>query len=173
MEFRSKIDQRREEFDRIESVPSQAMWMGIQQRRQRRIRRRKLVFTAAAAVLLACVVIPFTIEESSHSVDEEIALSPKILETEKEYMMLAANKKAEIQFDDLDNITYGELIQELDTLDAMYAKFKEDLVNLPDAEEMIASAIRFHERRLRILELLEKEIENHKRMQQYEQELML
>ncbi|MDX1409453.1 MAG: hypothetical protein R3330_15000, partial [Saprospiraceae bacterium] len=62
---------------------------------------------------------------------------------------------------------------ELEELDEMYRSFKADLSNVANAEALIETAIRFHERRLRILELLAKEIENQKRNLQYDEDIQI
>ena len=60
------------------------------------------------------------------------------------------------------------IINELNSIDSMYADLKRELAEMPNATRAIESAIKYHERRLRILELLEREIENQNRNADHE-----
>ena len=169
MNIDKRIKENREEFNRIETVPYEAIWIGIEHKMQMRSRRRLLIRYVAAASLIFAIATPFLFNLSNTTKQEEIiATPPLILAQEKQYYQLASDKKDALGFSNLDPNIYGEIFSELDILDSMYLDLKTELANSPDAARAIETAIRFHERRLHILELLEKEIENQKRIEEHE-----
>ncbi|RLD21588.1 MAG: hypothetical protein DRI69_03670 [Bacteroidetes bacterium] len=169
MNIDKHIQENRESFDHMEPVPSEAIWIGIQQNLRTRQRRKLFIRYAAAAAIICTFSAPFLFNLSNPTIPEnKIATPPLILAQEKQYYQLASDKKDELDFRNLDPAIYGEIFSELDILDSMYMDLKAELTNSPDAERAIGTAIRFHERRLRILELLEKEIENQKRIEEHE-----
>ena len=169
MEIDKHIQDHRDTFNSIEPVPSEAIWNGIQHKMQLRARRKIIIRYAAAASIIIAIAAPFLFNLNNTSTQEEfITAPPLILAQEKQYYQLAADKKNELGFNNLDPEIYGEIFSELDILDSMYMDLKAELANSPDAERSIETAIRFHERRLHILELLEKEIENQKRFEEHE-----
>jgi len=169
MKIENHIQENLEVFNNIEPVPSEAIWIGIQDKMRTRARRRIIIRYAAAASIIIAIISPFLFNLNNKTAPEEtIATPPLILAQEKQYYQLAADKKDELEFSKLDPEIYGEIFSELNLLDSMYMDLKEELTNSPDAARAIETAIRFHERRLHILELLEKEIENQKRFEEHE-----
>lgn len=169
MNIDKHIKENRKEFNHIEQVPSEAIWVGVQHKMHLKVRRKAIIKYAAAASIVLAISVPFLFNlTNSPTQTETIATPPLILAQEKQYYQLAADKKDELGFSSLDPKVYGEIFSELDVLDSMYIELKTELANSPDAERAIETAIRFHERRLHILELLEKEIENQKRFEEHE-----
>ena len=169
MKIDNYIKENLDSFNDIESVPSEAIWMGVQHKMRMRSRRKYIIRYAVAASFIIAISVPFVFNlNNSTSTEEIIAAPPLILAQEKQYYQLAADKKSELGFSELDPRVYGDIFSELDILDSMYMDLKAGLTNSPDAERAIETAIRFHERRLHILELLEKEIENQKRFEEHE-----
>lgn len=163
------IRENRDSFDDIDTVPSHAIWIGVTHKIRMRSRRRVFIRYAVAASVLCAITAPFLFNLNNTIIQDDInAATPLILTQEKQYYKLAADKKNELGFNNLDPNIYGEIFSELDLLDSMYLDLKAEIVNSPDAERAIETAIRFHERRLHILELLEKEIENQKRFEEHE-----
>ena len=97
----------------------------------------------------------------------------QLLQYEAEYGKLVSDKQQVLETEMLDPVVYDEILIELQELDGMYDDLKNEISNVPDAEALLETAIRFHERRLRILELLEREIEHQKRIQRHEEEIRL
>ena len=171
MDLRKYSEQHKGELNTVERVPRQAIWMGIQQEMKRRKRRIFIMrFSAAASVLLlisAAFVIGLNLNTNSGN-ESFLAGDSEFTKQEHLYYQLASDKKEQLDYSSLDRATYGDIIQELELLDSMYTDLKNELSKSPDAQQAINTAIKFHERRLHILELLEREIENHKRERQDE-----
>jgi len=174
MKFEDQINRDRREFDQIEKVPSDLIWHGIQDNIRKKNTRRIIIRLSAAASIIiiigAFAVINFSGIKSS---GEQFAMSSEFNEEENKYYQLANHKMTEINYTDLDRSEYGEIISELEELDSMYTALKSEMAEIPNAEKAIQTAIKFHERRLQILELLEKEIENRKREEANESNLKI
>ncbi len=173
MDFEKFIKARRDEYDKIEHVPSDEMWAAIKpnikpERKGSRI--RMITRYVIAASLIGLFSAPFLVRFGGEAPPEEsfVSSDPVFQEREQYYYELASEKKASLNFDELDTETYGDIIEELNSIDSMYADLKEELAEMPDATRAIESAIKYHERRLRILELLEREIENQNRNADHE-----
>ncbi len=169
MKIDNHIKHKRQEFDAIEKVPADAIWIGIEHKLQKRARRVRMLRIAIAASIILALTAPFLIDfNQSTSTDNIVESNPVLIESEKQYYRLASDKKDEMGYARLDPDLYEDLFTELDLLDSMYNDLKAEISNSPDAERAIETAIRFHERRLHILDLLEKEIENQKRLERHE-----
>lgn len=172
MSLEKFIDDNRQQFDAIEPVQSDAIWIGIQQQRRRaRVVRFARIGVAASVLIAASITILIQLNKQSN--DQWLTQTQHTELQEGHYYQLAADKKDKIGFDQLNKETYSEIMEELDMLETMYEDLKREIANSPDAERAIQTAIRFHERRLHILELLEKEIENQKRTEEHEKSIKI
>lgn len=174
MKFENRIERDRRDYDKVEKVPSDLIWHGIQDNlRARRAKRIQLRLSVAASIIL--LVGAFTVFNltSNETGEEQMTLSPEFNDEENKYYQMANHKMNELNYSHLDRSEYGEIIAELEELDSMYADLKSELSEIPNAEKAIQTAIKFHERRLHILELLEKEIENRKKEQLNEDNLKI
>ena len=164
MKFEEMMHKQRAGFDNIENVPKDLIWHGIQDNLRRRNTRRiyiRLSMAASVIVLVGAFAV-FSLNNTNRK-NNELAFTPEFSEEENKYYQLANNKMSEINYEDLDKDEYGEIMSELEELDSMYFELKSEIATIPNAEKAIQTAIKFHERRLHILELLEKEIENRKK----------
>jgi hypothetical protein len=169
MNIDKHIIDNRDEFDHLETVPRDAIWAGMQYKIQRRARRKRIIRYSIAASIICVLAVPFLININKGSTKEDgLVNNPTLLAQEKQYYQLAAEKKDGMGYSKLDPNIYGDIFTELDILDSMYIDLRAEIANTPDAARAIETAIRFHERRLHILELLEKEIENQKRLERHE-----
>jgi hypothetical protein len=82
---------------------------------------------------------------------------------EENYQQLVADKKEEIDFDEINQAKYKDIFHELDLLENVHDEFKEDLPILSDEEKAIQVLQKYYERKIRILERLSKEIEKKSR----------
>lgn len=169
MDFEKYIEQNRKKLDQVEQVPSDIIWHGIQDgvgRKTRIIRLQRIAI--AATIVIAIGAISILKLNQPKDQFNYLTDNTEFTTQESRYYQMASDKKAEINYSELDQDTYGEIIEELEMLDSMYMDMKKEIMENPDAERAINTAIKFHERRLHILELLEKEIENQKRIEENE-----
>ena len=166
MDFEKYVESNRVSFDNIDDVPREQMWEAIQPRISRRKTKiRSITRLLIAASLIGLFSAPFLIRfGGGNGLDDSfIASDPEFIEKEQYYFQLATDKKESLNYSELDPETYGDIMQELNSIDSMYADLKQELAQIPDANRAIETAIKYHERRLRILELLEREIQNQNR----------
>lgn len=173
MKIDKYIHERRAEFDNIEQVPRDEMWMAIRQRAGRQARTRRMWIMSAAASALIIITATATLLISNEINPSDGDYTNQFDSREDQYNQLVANRMHAIDFSSLDKDIYGEIIREFEIADSMYIDLKKDLGEMPDADKAIQLAIKYHERRLRILELLEREIENQKRYEENESEIKI
>lgn len=174
MNLEQRIKEDRKVYDQIESVPHEAMWAGIDQRLRQGKRMRRLLWISAAAAVVLCLIVPLTVLDlGERAAPVSSPAAEQLQRYERQYARLATERISSLDMELLDPQIRDEIATELAELDEMYAVLKADISNVPNAEALIETAIRFHERRLRILELLAKEIENQKRNLQYDEEIQI
>jgi hypothetical protein len=169
MNLENHIKNNRDNFNTIESTPVDAIWVGIEHKMHKKARRISIIKIAVAASLLIAVALPFFLNNTQSNIENDIVINdPGFVAEENKYYQLASDKKDAIDYQQLDQGIYGDLFTELDILDSMYIDLKIEISNSPNASRAIETAVRYHERRLHILDLLEKEIENQKRIERHE-----
>ena len=172
MSIEKYIEQNRQGFDQIEPTPTDAMWFGIHDERMRRKSRRRIFLYSAAAVLLIPLTALATLSITGN-LGERSPYNGGYANSNNNYQRVSSSGQDIIDFTKLDKSVYGELIREYEIADSMYTNLKDDLAEMPEADKAISLAIKHHERRLRILELLEREIENQKRYEANEEEIKM
>ena len=172
MTFKSNIDQNRSAYNQVENVPADIIWMGIQQHTDKKVRVRRIRLYSIAASFLVIISVATTLMITGGN-NSNNNFSSVMRSAENDFYRNASNKLDVIDFGSLDQEVYGEIIREYEIADSMYIELKNDIREMPDAEKAIELAIKYHERRLRILELIEREIENQKRFEQNEKEIKI
>ncbi|MFK8006529.1 MAG: hypothetical protein AB8H03_09165 [Saprospiraceae bacterium] len=176
MDFLEKrIKQHRDEFDQIERVDEGLLWQNIQTDLGEKTPVRKLhsnrflqIYAVAATVALLMMASWFFFQNQNAA--PAMATSPeetpqKFLDfpEEENYQQLVAEKKEEIDFDEINKSKFKDIFHELDLLENVHDEFKEDLPILSDEEKAIQVLQKYYERKIRILERLSKEIEKKSR----------
>ena len=174
-QFEKYINDHRSELDDIEPIRIDQMWSQISANRDtgRRFHWRWLLL-----VLLALVIIigGFWLGKKSQEENGESIPPPLmalISEQTDSYVQLTRQKETALDFDKLNPGEYGEFLNELSDLETRYTELLQQLNENGNTEEVIQGLIRYHERKLRILDLIAKEIEYRKleKMKQNEIEL--
>jgi hypothetical protein len=176
MDFLEKrIKEHRDEFDEIERVDEGLLWQNIQAdlgnttpvKRLQSSRFLQIYAVAATVALLMMASLFFYQNQNAAPaiVDVEMETPQKFLDfpEEENYQQLVADKKEEIDFDEINQAKYKDIFHELDLLENVHDEFKEDLPILSDEEKAIQVLQKYYERKIRILERLSKEIEKKSR----------
>ena len=70
-----------------------------------------------------------------------------------------ASRDVQIDFENLDQSQYREFIDELNVLEELKDEYLREVAGIPSNEQLIKTLIRFYERKIKILERLNREIE--------------
>ena len=141
--LKKHIKQHRAELDKIEAPKTDKIWAGIQGELQKdapvikktpnklrvasaKSSRRFTLWTIAAAASVALLIGVglgyFMTPTTANNQDFNLAnYAPEAAEQANNYQRLVANKKAELDFQNLDTLAFSEVLQELKALDGEYA----------------------------------------------------
>jgi len=170
-----KIKEHRDEFDEIERVDEALLWQNIQAdlgettpvKRLHSSRFLQIYAVAATVALLVMASWFFSKNQNAApataTTEEETPQKFLDFPEEENYQQLVAEKKEEIDFDEINQAKYKDIFHELDLLENVHDEFKEDLPILSDEEKAIQVLQKYYERKIRILERLSKEIEKKSR----------
>ncbi len=176
MDFLEKrINEHRDEFDEIERVDEGLLWQNIQADlgdttpvKRLHSSRFLQIYAVAATIALLMMASWFfynnqNAEPAMATTEEEIPQKFLDFPEEENYQQLVADKKEEIDFDEINKSKFKDIFHELDLLENVHDEFKEDLPILSDEEKAIQVLQKYYERKIRILERLSKEIEKKSR----------
>ena len=85
--------------------------------------------------------------------------APEAAEQATNYQQLVAAKKMEINFQSIDTLAFTEILQELKALDGEYEHWTKEVPQYVREHELLEFLQRHYEQKIRILEILSKEIE--------------
>ena len=85
--------------------------------------------------------------------------APDLVEEATIYRQLVDAKMTEVNFKNIDTIAFTEILQELKELDGEYENWTKDVPKYVHEQELLEFLQRHYERKIRILEILSKEIE--------------
>ena len=179
--LKKHIKQHRAELDKIEAPKTDKIWAGIQGELQKdapvirktpnklrvasaKSSRRFTLWTIAAAASVALLIGVglgyFMTPTTANNQDFNLAnYAPEAAEQANNYQRLVANKKAELDFQNLDTLAFSEVLQELKALDGEYAHWTKEVPQYVREQELLEFLQRHYEQKIRILEILSKEIE--------------
>lgn len=168
-----RIQEMREALDHVEQPDREAIWAGVQQQMQPQTRvipfyKRRWVQVVAASVIIALIAGAGWFAHDilgGASRDANLAFSPEFQAMEKQYQLLIKHKKEELRLENIDKDAYREVLQELEEIERMQEQYKEELSSLPQDERNIQTLLRMYEQKIRILEILNKEIQIQKNEQ--------
>lgn len=165
-----KLEQRiqaiRDELEQIEEPDRAAIWGGVQRKIGVRVRlfyQRQWVRTLAASVAILLIAgAGWWAHLWFYSNADEIqvaGLSPQWQQEVQHYQQLVNNKERELRLENIDKDVFGEVLRELKSLDSVQTEFRADFQALPKNERTVETLLRYYEQKIRILELLSKEIQ--------------
>ncbi|MEM1321939.1 MAG: hypothetical protein AAGG75_16885 [Bacteroidota bacterium] len=163
--FEKHIRQNREELDRIEQPDADRLWQAIQSEGpppppppQQGGSRNWLW---GLLLLITGLGIGYLLRPQLPPVPEQepIELPRALLEEEQNYQQLVRQKMEAINFAAINPTEYQEIFEELQLLEQSQEELKKDLPQFGHHERLIHTLMRYYERKIRILEILSKEIE--------------
>ena len=175
MNFEEFIKKNRSEFDNLEEVPRNYIWAGIQHQQASRNKFRSLRLYSVAATVLLVISVSALIYTHFHYNPPALPAGTdnSIFPQKDPYYQNANTRLNAIDISGLDKDIFGELLREYEIADSQYMELRNDISQMPNAQQAIDLAIKHQENRLRILELIEREIENQKRFEENEREIKL
>ncbi|MFK8102086.1 MAG: hypothetical protein AB8G15_06175 [Saprospiraceae bacterium] len=189
--FEKKIKEERAALDRIEQVDETKLWRNIHGALNDSAQKKSYRFLqwyAAAASLLLLVAFGWLMYQqgvsdggaaiASQTLNPAIntasrQLPPELLQQEEKYQMAVAKKKESLQLDQISKEDFKDIFTELKVLDEIHQEFRNDLPNLSNDEKIIKVLKKYYERKLRILDHLNKEIEKKSRHEKRNQQKVL
>lgn len=164
--FEKRIEALRAALQEIEQPDRAAIWGGVQQKMGMKPRRfyqnpwLRAVAVSAAIALVASA--GWWAHRLLYGYAEPIPvanLSPKWQQEVEQYQQMVNEKERELRLENIDRDAYGEVLKELESLDSVQAQFNEDFRALPKNDRTVQTLLRYYEQKIRILELLSKEIQ--------------
>ena len=184
--LKKHIDENREALDRIEQPDLTKIWAGVQSalandqsaegqdmdlkparkelavvHKQRKRFTLWAVATAASFALLIGLGVGYLMKPSA-DISSEFDLAnyaPDLVDEASNYRQLVDAKMTEINFQNIDTLAFTEILQELKELDGEYEHWTKDVPKFVHEQELLEFLQRHYEQKIRILEILSKEIE--------------
>ena len=195
--LKKHIKQHRTELDQIEAPNMDKIWSGIQvelgqqttgleeeldaEKRKLKVvatkanRRFTLwaMATAASLTLLIGVGIGHLMTpKTGANIEFNLAnYAPAAAEQANNYQKLVRAKMEEINFQNIDTLAFTDVLQELKSLDGEYEHWAKEVPQYVREQELLEFLQRHYEQKIRILEILSKEIE--KKVHYEEREIRL
>jgi len=180
--LKKHIKEHRTELDQIEAPNIGKIWSGIQGalgQKETEVRnakngqlnvvakkanRRFTWWAMAAAASIALLIgvgigqlmMPGAEVKSAFNLAD---YAPAAAEQANNYQQLVADKKAAINFQNIDTLAFSEVLQELKALDGEYEHWTTEVPQYVREQELLEFLQRHYEQKIRILEILSKEIE--------------
>ena len=184
--LKKHIERNRPKLDRIEPPNMEKIWAGIQsdltsesiisegnftppKKSEQLIvvakkpRRFTLwaVTAAASVALFVGVGLGYWMQPNNVEVESfNLAnYAPELVEKAADYQQLVDAKMSEINFQNIDTLAFSEILQELKEIDGEYQNWTKDVPQYVHEQELLEFLQRHYEQKIRILEILSKEIE--------------
>ncbi|MFN7118688.1 MAG: hypothetical protein ACK4TA_17955 [Saprospiraceae bacterium] len=165
-----KLEQRiaalREELEQVEQPDRAAIWGGVQRKMGTPARRfyqhPSWRAVAASVAILLIASAGWWAHRLLYGYSEDITLTHLSPEWQKEikyYQQLVNEKERTLHLENIDRDAFSEVLRELESLDSVQAEFRQDFRALPKDERTVQTLLRYYEQKIRILELLTKEIQ--------------
>lgn len=179
------IKQQSAAFDEVETPENELIWMGIQSKLQEseldttagstpRVvvlpRSWALGMVATIVLLLAFSIWLITSpqqKETTIAIEEYL---PEIAAQEANFQQRIAEKKAEIDFENIKPEEFNEIFLELKLLDEIRSEYLRDVPAYNQEDQLVEVLIKYYERKIQILERLSNEIEKKKNYEKYHRE---
>jgi hypothetical protein len=168
-------------FNQVEQLDENALWKRIQPHTPKspdrgwKIELGNYWKWSIAASILLLVTIGFYFGQQIGSA-KQIALAdylPDLQEEAESYQQLILQKQEDLNFSEINPQLYQEIFEEFKFLEQLYQEMMEELPAFSDQEKLIQSLKKYYERKLFLLEKLNREIEKNKKQQNEEENATL
>lgn len=169
MKLKNLIDQHREAFDQ-EELPT-GLWEGIQSElKETPVSKSRGIWWYSAAAALLLGAFAWWQWPSSKAVHVAPAQLPQsFLNMEEDYKQNLAQIESLLPLDEYRNEpAYAWVFEELQSLEEINAKYREDISAPVPREELLKVLIDYYEKRLRLLRKLQMEVERNQKMNKNE-----
>ncbi len=195
--LKKHIKQHRAELDEVETPNMDKIWVGIQvelgsekissevdlaikkgalkvvtTKPNRRFTLWAMATAATLALLIGVGIGHFVTPKTETIPEFNLAnYAPAAAEKANAYQQLVTAKMEAINFQNIDTLAFTEVLQELKSLDGEYAHWTKEVPQYVREQELVEFLERHYEQKIRILEILSKEIE--KKVHYEEREIRL
>ncbi len=163
--FEKHIRDHRDELDRIEKPDANNIWDGIQKGMQpepppKQPNWYRRLLWGAIILALGWSIGYFLQPKAEVEPEVEAIEAPRaLLEQEQNYQLMVRQKMEALNFEAIDREEYKEIFDELELLEHIQLESRNDIPSHGYQEKLIQTLMRYYERKIRILEILSKEIE--------------
>lgn len=172
-ELEQRIAALQEELEQVEQPDQAAIWGGVQRRLGRKPRRfyqnQWLQAIAASVAIIVIAGAGWWAHRLLYGSSDQLSvtnLSPRWQQEVQQYQQIVDHKERELRLENIDKDAFGEMLKELESLDSVQSEFRQDFQALPKDERTVQTLLRYYEQKIRILELLSKEIQIKKNEQE-------
>lgn len=169
-QFEKYVSENRDQLNTVEKVREEIIWKGI----ENELNKNNVKKWTAYILLIFMTIAGLTYLLIGHQSKKEPETNPiimaEMISVTKEYEEMAKSKMSSINVASLNDPRFDELLATLKELDTRHAELLSEIETEGLNEHMISKLIKYHERKLRILELLmkEKEYQNLEKIKAYE-----
>lgn len=170
-----RIGELRQELDAVEQPDRAKIWAEIQRNQglvpiskaRQTMRGFWMGVAASIAVLLVAGAGWMAYQYWNLSPNEvAVNLPPQWEQEQRQYQQLVENKMEELRLENIDRDAYRDVLKELEEIEQMQQEFEKELPALPKDDKTIQTLLRYYEQKIRILEILSREIQ----LKQHEEE---
>lgn len=163
-----RIQELRGELESVEQPDRAKIWAEVQRQQgltpintSKQTMRGFLMGVAASVAVLLVAGAGWWVYQNAVTEPTPVAvnLPPQWAQEQQEYKQLIENKKQELRLENIDRDAYREVLKELEEIEKMQQAFEEELLTLPKDDKTIQTLMRYYEQKIRILEILSKEIQ--------------
>ena len=159
--WKKVIEEQRTQFDKVEEVPHEAIWQGINSKLDRRSSPINMWLGIAATLTIVFVAgMLMQQQRTNHITAQQMDADWQTIDWEAEenrLVGLVELKKNEIGFDSISVQDYPTLFQELESGEDQFTELLADREIYPNNEALLKVLIKYHERQLHLLERLARE----------------
>lgn len=165
------VGAQRPAFDQLEQLDEEALWQRIQpqtptyQDKGWSIQLGSYWKWSIAASIALLITIGFYLgQQNGRSSQVSLAsYAPELLLEAEAYQQLIHQKEEDLKLSEINRQCYQEIFEELSLLEELHQEMMNELPAFSDQEKLIQSLKKYYERKLFLLEQLNREIEKHKK----------
>ncbi len=148
------IKDHRPEFDQLYAFDQNQVWQKLEKKRNRNYRKR--ISIAAGILIIVCAAVwVLTKSNYANGSNENMVFT----QLASEYDPVIQQRWNNLDPQKIDQLIWSEIKSELEMLDSMKVQLEMDYTTSLEKERMLQLLRRYYERKLRIIDILEKEMQ--------------